>query len=70
MPSAVIAGFEYDDATCTLIVRYVSGKTYHYKNVPAQIYNQMRSAFAKGIFLNRQIKGKYPFEEIKEQTGL
>lgn len=66
MPSTVIASFDYDAANETLTVKYVSGKIYSYKKVPSAVYQQMRSSFAKGIFLNRYIKGKYPFEEVKE----
>jgi hypothetical protein len=66
MPSTVIASFDYDEANETLQVKYVSGKMYNYKNVPLTVYQLMRSSFAKGIFLNRYIKGKYPFEEVKE----
>lgn len=66
MPSTVITSFDYDAVNETLKVKYVSGKEYNYKKVPIDVYQRMRSSFAKGIFLNRYIKGKYPFEEVKE----
>jgi hypothetical protein len=37
---------------------------YRYKEVPAEVYGEMRAAFSKGQFLNRFIKGKYAFEKV------
>jgi KTSC domain-containing protein len=64
MPSSVIAGIEYDGQSHTLRVIYVSGIGYDYKNVPEEIYRAMKTAFSKGIFLNKYIKGKYEFKKI------
>jgi hypothetical protein len=64
MPSAVIAAYDYDAATETLTIRYPSGKVYNYLNVPEQVFAAMRSTMVKGIWFNRHIKGKYPFEEV------
>jgi hypothetical protein len=65
MPSAVIAGYDYDAAKAILTVHYHSGKVYNYLHVPEEVYREMRATMAKGIFLNRNIKGKYPFVEVK-----
>jgi hypothetical protein len=64
MPSAVIAEYAYNTASGTLTVRYHSGKVYNYLNVPEKIFKEMRATMVKGIFFNRFIKGKYPFEEV------
>jgi hypothetical protein len=64
MPSAVIAAYEYDAASETLTVRYHSGKVYNYHQVPEKVFKEMRSTMVKGIWFNRHIKGKYPFEEM------
>ena len=64
MPSTVISAIEYDGESSTLRVIYVSGMIYDYKNVPHEVYLAMKTAFAKGTFLNQHIKGKYPFEKI------
>jgi hypothetical protein len=70
MPSAVIAAYEYDAAKKILTVRYHSGKIYNYLKVPEKVYKEMRANMAKGIFFNRNIKGKYQFEEITPQISL
>ncbi|MDB5005156.1 MAG: hypothetical protein JWQ34_3381 [Mucilaginibacter sp.] len=64
MPSAIIAAYDYDVATETLTIRYHSGKVYHYRQVPEKVFKEMRSTMVKGIWFNRHIKGKYPFEEV------
>ncbi|MCQ6957494.1 KTSC domain-containing protein [Mucilaginibacter aquariorum] len=64
MPSAVIAAYDYDADTETLTVRYRSGKVYNYLQVPEKVYKEMRATMAKGIFLNKNIKGKYPFVDV------
>jgi hypothetical protein len=73
MPSAVIAAYEYDGAKETLTIRYHSGKVYNYLHVPEKVFKEMRSTMVKGIWFNRHIKGKYPFEEVTpglKQTDL
>lgn len=64
MPSSVVAGMNYNEATATLRVIFVSGMVYDYKKVPAKVFNAMKKATSKGTFLNRYIKGKYDFEKI------
>ncbi|MFD2865798.1 KTSC domain-containing protein [Mucilaginibacter antarcticus] len=69
MPSAVIAHYDYNAPTETLTIRYHSGKVYNYLNVPAKVFSQMRSTIVKGIWFNRHIKGKYPFEDVTPGLG-
>ena len=66
MPSSVVAAIKYDAVSSTLRVIYVSGSVYDYKNVPEEIYTAMKTSSSKGTFLNDRIKGKYPFEKIKD----
>jgi hypothetical protein len=65
MPSSVIAGIKYDDLSHTLRIIYVSGRVYDYQDVPEQIYSAMKTAFSKGTFLNKHIKGKYEFKRVE-----
>ena len=65
MPSSVIAAMKYDAKANKLRVVYNSGSIYDYKEVPEKVYNEMRKAFSKGEFLNKQIKPNYEFEKIK-----
>ncbi len=64
MPSSVVYRMEYNAATATLRIFFVSGMVYDYKNVPENVYSAMRSSGSKGTFLNKNIKGKYQFEKV------
>ena len=64
MPSTVVAHMDYDATKETLRITFVSGVIYDYKQVPERMYERMKTAKSKGIFLNRHIKGKYDFEKI------
>ena len=65
MPSLVVAAIRYDEKTSKLRVIFQSGSIYDYLNVPPGVYNEMTKAFAKGDFLNKEIKPKYQFEKIR-----
>jgi hypothetical protein len=65
MPSTVVAHSHYDEVTATLRITYVSGAVYDYKDVPKQVYDDMKSSGSKGIFLNLHIKGHYAFEQVR-----
>jgi hypothetical protein len=64
MPSSVIAAMTYDPTSCILRVVFVSGMVYDYKNVPEEVFREMKKAGSKGTFLNQHIKGNYEFEKI------
>ena len=63
MPSAVIASIEYDESLRELIITFVSGLVYRYKEVPQELYAQLKSSREKGIYFNKNIRGKFLFEK-------
>ena len=65
MPSSVIAGIFYDSEKLILRIVYVSGSIYEYLNVPGDVYDQFKTSFSKGTFLNNNIKGNYSYNRIK-----
>ena len=65
MPSSVVSSMQYDLATGTLRVIYVSGSIYDYLNVPEDVYMEMKSSGSKGTYLNKYIKGNYSFNKVK-----
>lgn len=67
MPSSVIATFSYDPGTHTLRVVFLSGMIYDYLDVPENVYLDMKSSRSKGIFLNKHIKGHFPFRKIETE---
>jgi hypothetical protein len=65
MPSTVVEHMNYDPATAVLRIHFVSGMVYDYKDVPAEVFASLKNSGAKGVFLNQNIKGKYPFEKVR-----
>ncbi len=65
MPSSVVAHIDYNRDSLILTITFISGLVYAYKQVPEDVYKEMKSAPSKGIYLNTHIKGKYDFERIK-----
>lgn len=64
MPSTVIRRFDYDPRTLALDVEFVSGRRYRYREVPADVAEAFRGAFAKGRFFNARIRDAYECEEL------
>ena len=64
MPSSVIAYSHYREADCTLIVGFVSGVKYEYKNVPPSVYAAFKKAKSKGTYLNKHIKGHFDYVKV------
>jgi len=55
----------YDPQKHVLTIVYVSGNVYDYKDVPEQVYQEMKTAPSKGEFLNQHIKGKYRYKKVE-----
>lgn len=65
MPSTVISFMSYSADTSVLRITFVSGLVYHYKNVPVEIYNRLRTEKSKGTYFNEHIKNKFDFEKVE-----
>jgi len=64
MPSSVIASYHYNPDTQTLRVVFVSGLIYEYLDVPGSVFAEMKAVQSKGTFLNKRIKGSYPYRKV------
>ncbi|MCO5946486.1 KTSC domain-containing protein [Mucilaginibacter flavidus] len=65
MPSSVVAEMEYNEPASTLRITYTSGNVYDYKDVPPEVFEEMKEADSKGTFLNYRIKDKYRYKRVK-----
>ena len=54
-------GYEGTD----LLVEYLSGVQYKYKNVPKELYEKFLESESKGRFMNSEIKGKFEYERVE-----
>jgi hypothetical protein len=64
MPSSVIRSFDYCPDTRQLTVEFVTGRRYVYSGVPLDEAEAMQLAFAKGVFFNKRIRGRFPWREV------
>jgi hypothetical protein len=71
MPSTAIGTIAYEAATQRLTVEFVTrGRRYDSSGVPFELYDEFRHAFAKGVFFNRRIRGRYRSELVAgAETG-
>jgi KTSC domain len=64
MPSSVIRRFVYDEMEKNLWVEFTTGRRYVYSNVPHEVAEAFRAAFAKGVYFNTRIRDRYPHREV------
>jgi len=64
MPSTVIRSFDYRAESGELVIEFVTGRRYAYADVPPDVVEAMRAAFAKGVFFNRRIRDRYHCREL------
>ena len=62
--SSNIALLKYDSETWTLEVTFHGGSTYHYFDVPENIWDGLKNADSQGVFLNAQIKGHFRYSKV------
>jgi hypothetical protein len=64
--SSVLASIKYDADSHEMEIRFVTGRTYRYLNVPPEAHAGLQSAPSKGAFFNAEIKDKYKFRDITD----
>lgn len=62
--SSNIEAIGYDAEGRELWVRFTSGGTYVYSDVPPATYNDIMHADSKGSYLNREVKPNYSYRPI------
>jgi hypothetical protein len=67
MPSTVIRRFVYDEMTGDLWVEFTTGRKYVYSEVPQEVADALRGAFAKGVYFNTRIRDQFPHREVTHQ---
>ena len=67
MPSTVIRRFAYCPDSFELWVEFTTGRRYVYSDVPRDVADTLRSAFAKGVYFNTRIRDRYRYREVVRQ---
>ena len=68
MPSTVIRRFDYSPERRELTVEFTTGRRYLYSDVPQEAASALRSAFAKGVHFNSQIRGRFACVELERSN--
>lgn len=69
MPSSVIKAWRYDAPGQALTITFVSGRVYVYRDVPADVAEGLRLAFAKGEYFNKAIRDRFIGAPVEVGTG-
>ena len=59
--SSHIARIGYESESQVMTIVFARGESYQYFDVPAEVFEQMKSAPSKGQFLAQAIKGAYRY---------
>ena len=62
--SSNVDSIGYDEDSQILRVRFKNGSVYEYMNVSVVEFEQLRLASSVGSYLNRNIKGNYPYQKV------
>jgi KTSC domain-containing protein len=64
MPSTAIRNLFYVLKKRELEVTFVSGRSYVYADVPADVFEAFKTAESRGTFFNHEIRDRYEFREV------
>ncbi len=64
LKSTNLKAVEYNKIQKTLIVKFKSGLSYIYFDVPNEIYTNLLNAESKGKYFHTHIKGVYGYSKI------
>ena len=62
--SSNIASIGYDEKSNTLEIEFHNSAIYQYFDVPIMVYQGLKEASSKGIYLAQNIKGYYRFVKV------
>lgn len=69
MQSGALASVGYDLEAEALEIEFRSGRVYRYEQVPPSVHDWLLRAPNKGIFVTRQIVGRYPERSLPDGAG-
>jgi hypothetical protein len=62
--STNITAFGYDPESSTLSIKFKSGTTYNYMQVPDKVFEAMKTSASKGRFFQKNIKDLFQHQKI------
>jgi hypothetical protein len=67
--SKTLASALYHPRRRQLELEFRSGKRYLYFQVPPHYYNELLQADSKGTYFNRNIRNRFPFQDLSTPSG-
>ena len=65
--SSMVHAVGYDPDAKELEVIFTSGKIWHYRNVPPDVYDKLLKADSKGQFMNACVIDVYPDYQVRRR---
>ena len=62
--STTLATVAYDGVRNLLQLEFRNRAVYHYRGVPAAVYEALLGAPSKGSYFNQAIRGRYPYARV------
>jgi len=62
--SSSLSRIRWDELTSTLEVEFIGGKVYQYFDVPAGVFEALRTADSHGKFFQQNIRGHYRYVQL------
>jgi KTSC domain len=62
--SSVLRSIKYDRNAKVLELRFVTGTTYRYADVPPEVHQRLMNAESRGAFFNANIKDAFPYRKV------
>jgi hypothetical protein len=59
--SSALEAVAYDAATQRLEIEFRDGRTYEYRNIPAEVHRDLMRAPSKGQYFNAAIRARFPY---------
>ncbi len=64
LTSSNLSAYSYDKTSETLRIRFVSGRTYEYSDVPASVVSSLASAGSAGSYFNTNIRNSFSYQRM------
>lgn len=67
--STTLRSAGHDARSAILELQFRSGAVYQYFLVPRSVYQDLLGASSKGVYFNRNIRGRYRYRQIQHATS-
>ncbi len=64
LSSSNLSAYSYDRKNETLRIRFKSGRTYEYSDVPASVVSSLASAGSAGSYFNTNIRNSFSYQRM------